>query len=259
MMDVPLEVVIDAGNTRTKLGWYRRGRIEGAESLDTKDVAAIKVRLEQQRPVRAVIGSVAGHGELDRELRSFSPFVIDQRTPFPIAIDHDTPGTLGIDRIANAVAAARLFPDRPVLVIDAGTCITYDLVENSTFIGGAISPGRAMRSSAMHHYSARLPLIDPGDDPLPIGRSTTGALASGIHFGMLHELQGMIGMYGHQRPEMAVILTGGDALRSARALKSGIFAHPYLTLDGLYAIFLHNCALHRPAGGDRSAPAGPAR
>ncbi len=239
-MEDPFDLVIDAGNTRTKIGWARNGRIERWRTVDRIGAELLK-ELSDEEFRSVVIGSVGSpqDGSISVLERKAPVLNISGSTPLPIGNDYSTPATLGVDRIANAVGAWRMFPDRPVLVIDAGTCITYDLVENGRFAGGAISPGRQMRAKAMHAYSARLPLVGPVEDAPLLGRSTEEALASGVQHGMINEIRGMIEGFRHQRNDMAVILTGGDALAAARALKSGIFAHPLLTLEGSYAILLH--------------------
>jgi type III pantothenate kinase len=214
--------------------------------MDNGDMPALERWLGQERVAQVVIGSVAGpQPEWMDGVRRIAPvFEVLGITPTPLTSMYDTPNTLGVDRLANAVAAAALFPGRAVLVIDAGTCITYDMVESDgTYSGGAIGPGMMLRSKAMHDYSARLPLVVPGDDPQILGATTEQSLASGVHHGMVGEILGFIASLGYQRPRMAVVLTGGDGLRFARAVKSGIFAHPLLTLQGLHAIHLHNRAL----------------
>lgn len=166
-------------------------------------------------------------------------------TPSPIRSLYSTPLSLGVDRLANAVAMAALFPDRSALAIDLGSCITYDLVDGlSVYRGGVISPGMHMRARAMHAYSARLPEVLPQEDSSLPGTDTITSLAAGIHHGLLFELEGMIDAFRQQHPGLAVVLTGGDAPRFAKALKSGIFAHPSLTLLGLYAL------LHFDPNGD---------
>jgi type III pantothenate kinase len=210
------------------------------------DMPALERWLGLDRVVQVVIGSVAGpQPEWMDGVRRIAPvFEVLGTTPTAIASAYATPTTLGVDRLANAVAAAAQFPGRPVLVIDAGTCITYDMVEaDGIYSGGAIGPGMMLRSKSMHGYSARLPLVVPGDGPPLLGVTTEQSLASGVHHGMVGEILGFIASLGYQRPRMAVVLTGGDGLRFARAVKSGIFAHPLLTLQGLHAIHLHNLAL----------------
>lgn len=246
-MEDQFDLVIDAGNTRTKIGWVRNDRIVQWTVVDHIDGTRLNDVLEGKLPNAVTIGSVGRATDRLVEFfeRELPVLVVNGNTPLPIRNAYSTPTTLGADRIANAVGAHKVFNGRPALVIDAGTCITYDLVEaDGTFVGGAISPGMKMRSKAMNAYSAALPLVDPPEHPALIGGSTVDSLASGIHHGMMAEVQGMIQMFRHQRTGIAVIITGGDALGIARALKSGIFAHPILTLVGLHAIFVHNRDAH---------------
>ncbi|MEZ4757318.1 MAG: type III pantothenate kinase [Flavobacteriales bacterium] len=238
-----MELIIDVGNTRAKMALFQAGRpirVERVADLDDKQLRAF---LAGQRPSRIGVASVGAdiHG-WGAWLSSLAPVtIIDQRSPMPIDSAYNTPLTLGIDRAANAVAAHRRFPRRPVLAIDAGSCITYDLVDaDGVFRGGAISPGLRMRARSMHAYSARLPMVDlAGPAPLVAG-STEEALRAGILHGTLGEMRAMIEGCAHVTPDLAVVLTGGDGLWAARALKSGIFAVPLLTLEGLHAILLHS-------------------
>lgn len=154
---------------------------------------------------------------------------------------YEDPSSLGVDRWANAVAAAHLFPARPVLAISLGTCITDDLVTaDGVHQGGRISPGHHMRARAMATFTARLPLVDPPSGPPVLGTTTADAMAAGIHHGIRSELGGLIGELRSSLPGLAVVLTGGDAPRYARALESGIFAHPHLTLLGLDLLLSHS-------------------
>ena len=255
------DLVIDAGNSRTKIGWVKEGRFIRSETTESLDRDMLDQWL-RKRPAAIVIGTVGRPiaGLLQEIALEVPVLQVSGNTPLPIRNDYTTPGTLGADRIANAVGAWKIFPQRPVLAIDAGTCITYDLVDHDAFLGGAISPGKRLRARAMHEHSAALPLVDAGVPPAgPIGRSTQGALTSGVHFGLVSEISGMIERFRHQRSDMAVILTGGDGLEMARALKSGIFAHPLLTLEGLYAILVHvreAHGLHRSGWSDGAGAAG---
>jgi type III pantothenate kinase len=242
----PLDLILDVGNTRTKAGLYRNGRLWAHTHLEHGDGSGLQAFLAGTRPHRIALASVA-------HLRAWSPdelarlapvFSITGETPAPLTNAYATPETLGADRLANAVGAVRMFPGRAVLAIDLGTCITYDLVDASGVLrGGAISPGLRMRIRAMHAYSARLPLVEPAEGPALVGDTTEASLISGAHHGIVFELQGAIAAHTREHGDLAVVLTGGDALRSARALKSGIFAHPFLTLNGLHAILEYN----RPA------------
>jgi type III pantothenate kinase len=240
-----LDLVLDAGNTRTKAALFRGHRLRRTGAMVSGHGPALEGFLAGDRPDRIALGSVAAPDpSWEEHLRSLATtFLITGSSKAPVRSAYATPLTLGVDRLANAVGAMAMFPGRPVLAIDLGTCITYDLVtSDGTYCGGAISPGMAMRSRAMNAYSARLPLVEPPADAALMGTDTTTSLASGVHHGIVHELEGFIGRLAHQYPGIAVVLTGGDGLRFARALKSGIFAHPFLTLEGLHAILLHQNA-----------------
>lgn len=247
-----VELVVDVGNTRMKLGIFLRGRLVQHGAAPHGDRATVK-RMIAGRPVdRIAVGSVAsGDPSFLEFMGTIAPVtMILPGHPAPVRTRYLTPATLGVDRSANAVGVASLFPDRAALAIDLGTCITIDLVDElAVHQGGSISPGMLMRSRAMHAYSAALPEVSPPDPPPVLGLDTPQSLASGIHYGVLAELIASIAEHRQQHPDLAVVLTGGDAPRFVKALKSGIFAHPFLTLLGLHVI-LH----HQPLGGSSPRP-----
>lgn len=236
------ELVIDAGNSRMKMGLFAAGRLARHRTAATGDAAAITDFLAGARPARVAWGSVAQpDAALERNLAALAPVVrITGASASPVRSRYRTRETLGVDRLANIAGAAALFPERAVLAIDLGTCITYDLVDElATHQGGLISPGLRMRAKAMHAFSARLPEAELPEQPLLPGTDTASSLSAGIHHGARMELQGLIAHFRQHHPQLAVVLTGGDAVRMARALKSGIFAHPTLTLIGLHALLHH--------------------
>jgi type III pantothenate kinase len=171
--------------------------------------------------------------------------VFDNQTPVPIKNGYDTPHTLGPDRLAAAVGAAGLFPNRACLVLDLGTCLTADLVDPAgTFRGGLIAPGLSMRFRAMHEHTARLPLIDDpltdADWPHLVARNTRDALRSGVLNGLGFELNGLIDAHRRDWPDLAVLLCGGDGPVLRSRLKEPIFAVPELVLTGLNRILRYN-------------------
>lgn len=254
MNDLRPDLVLDVGNTRTKLALFSGDRVLRTGTMAHSDHAALHQFIAEEAPGYCVVGSVAHADEgFIEHLRSIAPvLVVTGVTPVPLRSHYATPLTLGVDRMANAVGAVRHFPGRPVLAIDLGTCITYDLIAaDATYLGGAITPGLRMRARAMHAYSARLPLVEPPADPEPLGTSTQGSLEAGLHHGILGELEGFIQRYTHGSADTAVVLTGGDALRFTRGLKNGIFALPFLTLEGLHAILDHHRLGGVPAGNNR--------
>ncbi len=239
---MPLHLVLDIGNSRTKCGLFAARRLVRTGVFSNGDHATMLRFLGGDRVERIVLASTARPDEAQLQLLdSIAPLSqVTGGTSTPLRNDYGTPDSLGADRLANAVAAAAMFPGRPALAIDLGTCITYDLVDaHGTYLGGLISPGYRMRAQAMHRLTAHLPEVDPPEQPALIGRSTLECLASGTHHGTHAELKALIEECRQQYPGLAVVLTGGDAPRFARALENGIFAHPYLTLLGLLEILLH--------------------
>ncbi|MCB0771168.1 MAG: type III pantothenate kinase [Flavobacteriales bacterium] len=257
----PIDLVLDVGNTRTKWALFQDGTILRQGAFATGDLNALQRAVSGSTISAVAMGSVsAPDAGFLSALRAVAPvLVLDGASSAPVRSAYATPDTLGADRLANVVAAARHFPARPVLVVDTGTCITYDLLEgDGTYAGGAISPGLRMRAKAMHMYSARLPEVDPGPRPAVLGTTTVGALAAGVHHGILGEIKEFIAVLGKERPEMAVVLTGGDGLHFTRALESGIFAIPFLTLEGYHALLEHHRSLHHGlVRGDADRAVGP--
>ena len=261
----PLDLVLDVGNSRTKLALFNGGEVDRHDVVANGDGHAVRAFVGGDRPVAIALGSVAAPDPVHlQELGTIAPvLVLNGASPAPIKNAYGTPLTLGADRLANVAAAVQRFPGRAVLAIDLGTCITYDVCEaDGTYAGGAISPGLVMRAKAMHEHSARLPFVDAQPVPKLLGTSTGTSLEAGLHHGILGEIKGFIRSYGTDRPDLAVLLTGGDALRFSRALESGIFTLPFLTLEGYHALLVHHRSLHGdaivpgPAVGGGPRPAG---
>lgn len=166
---------------------------------------------------------------------------VNSSTPLPLKNNYGTPQTLGTDRIANAVAAATLYPGKPVLAIDCGTCLKFDFVHPETgYEGGAISPGLTMRFKALHDNTARLPLVAYREGVPLIGKNTEESILSGVIQGMLAEIKGISAQYSDQFPDLICVITGGDYLHFYNSLKTFIFAAPDLTLTGLREILRYN-------------------
>ena len=160
-------------------------------------------------------------------------------TPCPLKIKYGTPGTLGPDRIAAAVGAWGEAPERNILVIDAGSAITYDIVDNKgNFLGGNIAPGIKMRLRSLHEFTDRLPMVvKDGDIPF-IGYDTETAIRSGVITGICHEIEGYIRAAREKFGEVFVFLTGGDGISLKNNIKSSIFADKFLVAKGLNRILL---------------------
>ena len=160
-------------------------------------------------------------------------------TPCPLKIKYGTPGTLGPDRIAAAVGAWSESPGRNILVIDAGSAITYDIVDNKgNFLGGNIAPGIKMRLRSLHEFTDRLPMVVKDGDVPFIGYDTETAIRSGVITGICHEIEGYIRAAREKFGEVFVFLTGGDGISLKNNIKSSIFADKFLVAKGLNRILL---------------------
>ena len=160
-------------------------------------------------------------------------------TPCPLKIKYGTPGTLGPDRIAAAVGAWGEAPGRNILVIDAGSAITYDIVDNKgNFLGGNIAPGIKMRLRSLHEFTDRLPMVVKDGDVPFIGYDTETAIRSGVITGICHEIEGYIRAAREKFGEVFVFLTGGDGISLKNNIKSSIFADKFLVAKGLNRILL---------------------
>lgn len=177
-------------------------------------------------------------------LQAKRKLVLDQTLPLPIINHYATPSSLGVDRLAAVCGAKSLFPKENCLVIDAGTCITYDFIDmNANYLGGGISPGMAMRFQAMNTFTAKLPLVQPVSRPKLIGTTTESCMQSGVVNGVLGEMNEIIGQYQHEFGDLRVILCGGDAAFFENQMKRVIFAVPELVLNGLNSILIYNVNL----------------
>lgn len=234
-----MNLVVDIGNSLIKFGVFEQGRKlahGGGVAAEWEE----SLRSITSYPIdRALISTVAG---VPDALKPFfdsleNPVWLDEKTLVPVLNAYASPQTLGRDRLANACGAITLFPNEPVLVIDAGTCLKFDFVdEDKTYHGGAISPGLYMRFKALHQDTVQLPLLEPVYLPPLIGRDTRGSIQSGVVNGMIAEIDGVAEQYQKKEARLKVVITGGDADFFLNQLKSRIFAAPDLTLIGLNAI-----------------------
>ena len=173
---------------------------------------------------------------------NFDLFIeLDHQTELPIKNLYETPETLGKDRIAAAVGANEFFPDQNLLIIDAGTAITYDLVsEKNEFIGGNISPGLQMRFKALNQFTGKLPLVSYFDEFQNIGRNTTEAIRAGVQNGILYEIAQTIELFNKNYQNLQIVMTGGDSIFFDKKLNYTIFVHFNITLIGLNRILEYN-------------------
>jgi len=237
-------LTIDIGNTRTKAAVFEFGLLIETKVFQSPQKSDLQSWAEQNQ-VEHVIISIVGRMP-DPQLmtwldKNFRLLVLDASTLLPFQNQYGTPNTLGKDRIAAVAGAWNRFPGRNSLVIDAGTCITYDLITaEGIYPGGNISPGIAMRYKALEAFTAGLPLVVPGEPVQLTGDSTETAIRNGVQFGILWEMESAIRAFERQWPELNVLLTGGDAVFFEKNLKNSIFAVPSLVLEGLNKILTFN-------------------
>ena len=235
------ELVIDMGNTRIKVA-----RFENNVPVEEAHFAHHDPAFDQwcvaHAHLKAIVSSVApaGTGESGlAQLKHLHRFSYKSRLPF--INTYKTPETLGHDRMAVIAGARSFFPEGALLCIDAGTCITYDVVnEQNEYLGGAISPGLAMRYKALHTFTGRLPLVEHLDFTATAGADTQESIRAGVQQGTIGEMQHMVACYRELHPHLHVTLSGGDTAFFEKRLKCNIFAHPQLVVKGLYHILKLN-------------------
>lgn len=245
-----MNLVIDIGNTFTKVAVFHREKILYVDTYDVCSVKKISVVAAKYPQIENVIlSSVVNH---DKKIilflkKKYNFIELTHLTNLPVKNKYSTKSTLGKDRLACAVASNTIFRNKNVLSVDAGTCIKYDLVTSKNeYIGGAISPGIDMRFKALQHFTNKLPLVSYKYFSSPIGNSTHESILSGVVTATAEEVKGMIELYRARYSHLQVILTGGN-IRFLQAIfntlgnkKSSIFADPYLLLRGLNYILNHN-------------------
>ncbi|GAB3270431.1 type III pantothenate kinase [Larkinella harenae] len=239
-----MNIAIDWGNSAIKAGFFEKDVLQ--EVYSQLSVEALQELIQKTVPGAVVISSTSRSPDQLRQQLSLpsSTFwlAVDGNTAVPLEKRYDTPNTLGTDRIASAIGAKVRFPNDACLVIDLGTCVTYDYVDaNSVFHGGMISPGFRMRFRAMHSFTERLPLVEPDERrPSLLGKNTRQAMQAGVVNGLLAELNGIIDAHRHEHPNISVLICGGDASFFESSLKPPIFVVPELVLIGLNRILQYN-------------------
>ena len=239
-----MNLVIDIGNTASKIAIFEQGVIKETTRCSNQSLDGIETLCHRYPIQKGILSSVVTINDDIRNQLNQLPFPILEfswQTPIPIRNLYDTPQTLGVDRLAAVIAAYTLKPHCPALVIDAGTCITYDFIdEQGQYQGGNISPGMEMRFKALHTFTDKLPKVDASGETPAYGKSTETAIRSGVIRGIEHEIRGYIQQLKKNYPSLLVFLTGGNEFSFDTNLKSGIFADGFLVLKGLNRILEYN-------------------
>ena len=238
-----MNLIIDIGNSRVKLALFKSDKLIEIKTIKESEL------IEKVSSINfnsGIISSVGKEQTVDNFSSLFSQVkVLNHKMNFPITLKYDSVSTLGLDRIANCVGAYQLYPNRNNLIVDIGSCITYDILNyKNEYLGGSISLGFQMKKKAINEYTSRLPLIDKKlkNSPL-IGTDTLSSISSGIINGTIGEIIYIISKYEQLFDDLNVILTGGDSgfVKSIVEIeKNGIFAVENLTLVGLNTILNQN-------------------
>lgn len=239
-----VNLIIEQGNTSTKVAIYAEGNLKASFVYKTFDKSKLKPLFDVYSLDKGIYSTVADVDEdlivyLKERLSCFIYFDNDVR--LPITIKYKTPHTLGKDRIAAVVGAYYLQPNRNILIIDAGTCITYELLEASgSYLGGNISPGMTTRFKALNDYTKKLPLVNEREEVPCWGTCTEDAIRAGVVNGIVFEMDGYIDKAKELYSDVLVFLTGGHSFYFESRLKNSIFADINLVLTGLNRILEYN-------------------
>lgn len=235
-------LVLDAGNTSLKLGLFSDGILVKTLRVHYSEKKTLEDLFNLYQDTQIVISSVISKEETEKITERFKNcFIVDQKAPLPIQLNYKTPGTLGVDRICNAVAVSASASGRPAVAIDIGTCIKFDYVDaNKIYQGGSISPGIHLRYRSLNDYTANLPLLELTTPTELKGRSTSESIHSGIMNGIKAEIDQLIQRYCDENGDLTFFVTGGDSALFDLAGKNNIFADENLTLKGLYLIYQFN-------------------
>jgi len=239
-----MNVILDIGNTLQKIAVFNNDNEVYSQSFPVVTKEILLSVFDQYVIKYSIISSVAETDAQVIELLKASTKMIHytHQTKLPVTILYQNAASLGLDRIANAVGATTLFPDRNVLSIQTGTCLLfYFMNENKEYLGVSISPGMKMRFEALHEKTKNLPFVKANENsPNFLGTDTFGSLSSGVIHGICYEIDGFIEEYRAKFENVMVLLTGGDAIYFQKLIKNTTFAAPNVVLKGLNEIIKFN-------------------
>ena len=240
-----MNLIIDVGNTLIKLAVFENNTLVSKVKSPKKQFFYNFQKItEQHKNIKDVIISSVGDFSEDEILfiqKKYQTLILSHQTTVPFKNNYKTPETLGVDRIALVSSAAIQYPCKNVLIIDVGSCITFDFLNSKNeYLGGSISPGLNLRYQSLHNYTNKLPLLKPKVSKKTIGNSTKSSIHIGVIQGVVNEIDGFISSYKEKYEEFTIILTGGGAQYLVDSLKNDIFANSNFLLEGLNYILQNN-------------------
>jgi type III pantothenate kinase len=233
-------LIIDLGNTNKKFALFSKGRLKTMKVFPEINLPVVRLFVKEHPGItHCILSSVIHYPVAVKNYlqKNFFFTELDEHTPLPIKNLYKTPQTLGKDRLAAAVAGHNRFERNPVLVVNAGSCITCDFInEKGEYLGGSISPGILMRFRALNTFTGKLPFITGKNRVILTGTTTGESILSGVITGSIAEVDGIIAKYLQKYKNLQVILSGGDLKYFDKRLKIKTFAIPNIVIEGLYQI-----------------------
>jgi len=236
---MPKTLCLDFGNTRLKWAVFSEEKILETGVLSEDGTVDLKNLLEKFKPEKSILSSVVNHAApIEEMLKQETAFhLLNHHSRIPVSTPVGKPETIGADRLALVVAAAKAFPEKNNLVIGLGSAITYNNVNRlHQFLGGGISPGLEMRFRSLNQFTAKLPLVKPHWNFSLVGHDTRTNILSGVILGMAKEIDGIVEAYRDKYENLNVLMTGGDATHIRPLLRQHIIEDADLLFRGLFYI-----------------------
>lgn len=239
-----MNLVIDIGNTVVKTAVFEGRKLVFLHTSENISAAQLSSLISSFTGISSSILSTVRDNDNDIISfldKRFKNICFNSSIPVPVQNCYESPETLGKDRLAAVTGASALFSAENILVIDVGTCITFDFIDaQKIYYGGAISPGISMRFSALHNFTSKLPLVTLMNFENLIGKNTQDSILSGVVNGVIAEVEAIINRYRNEYAVTKVIVCGGNTDFFANRLKSSIFANQNLVLTGLNEILIYH-------------------
>lgn len=238
-------LIIDIGNSRTKLAIFNNDDLVKTIIIDQVNEATIDNILAHTPSItQCIISNVGEQSNLTYKIvkqKIEQTLNFDSELKIPIENLYETPETLGKDRLAAAIGANYIFPNQDIIIIDAGTAITYEFVNaKNQYLGGYITPGIQTRLNSLNYYTSQLPLLTPEIIDNKIGKTTRAAMLGGLQKSVTGEFKEVLSMFNLEADKIKLILTGGNTDYFDKLLKNYKFVPLEITLIGLNRLLNYN-------------------
>ena len=238
-----MNLILDVGNSLLKIALFEKSELIQKFKFSENYKRNIEDIISKYKVTHSIISNV---GRIDDSIinilkESTNLLLVSNQLKIPFKNLYKSKNTLGQDRLALVSAAAFNFPNENVLIVDVGSCITYDFKNNNNeYLGGGISPGISMRFKSLNTFTSNLPLIDFDSIYQLIGNNTKNSITSGVVNGTISEINGIIQQYREEFKNIRIILTGGDSNFLLKRIKNTIFADRNFLLIGLNKLLEDN-------------------